>query len=214
MNNNGDGKAVVDHKCGAVIKFDKIAQNITREIVRENESENIVKKVYFNDNIQCPSKKERIYNLLKRNFNPEMKKLINCCIKNGKVYQHQDGDKFMNLGRVNLWALYGDMNETELLCTLLWRSVGDRVKRGDSNNWSKDVMMFEVLFLSTSEHIRYQHYGQEMVKRINSFARSNCYDIISVAAVPNHGAAFWKSNGFTEYFGVGPIEIQRARDQP
>lgn len=48
-----------------------------------------------------------------------------------------------------------------------------------------------------------------MVKHIELNAKGNCYDAISVAAVPEHGQGFWKSNGFKEVTanaGKGSLE--------
>ena len=195
----------IGKQLGSTITMNKDTGELQRNIVNENKSadnddeyENteIAKTLFLNDNVRNELKKLKIYNLFCRNFNPSMKDLIKCGIEGDGKWSYTDdswwGGKThtVKLGDVRLWALYGDYNQNELLCALLWRTVMNK-----DYNW-RAILMFEVLFLSTSEHVRYQHYGQEMVKRIMAFCRSNCYDIVSVAAVPRHGVAFWKKNGF------------------
>ena len=190
-------------KIGSTISMNKDTRQLERNIVNENKSEDeaenqneeITKTLFLNDNVRNDLKKLKIFNLFCRNFNPSMKGLIKCCIEGDQEWIYDDGSSSngkhtVKLGDVRIWALYNDYNQNELLCALIWRTV----MNDDAELYS--LLMFEVLFLSTSEHVRYQHYGQEMVKRIIAFCRSNCYDIITVAAVPRHGVAFWKNNGF------------------
>ena len=90
-----------------------------------------------------------------------------------------------------------DNDDKELLCGLIWRYVN-----GQTQSVNETKLMFEVLFLSTYEHVRYNHYGQKMVKEIELYCIANNYDLISVAAVPGHGESFWASNGFEERHSV------------
>ena len=84
-----------------------------------------------------------------RNFNESMQGLIECALQKNKerVFEYKQWLKTqkVNIGDVGVWALYGDVNDGELLAALIWRRVIE--KRSDD----KERMMFEVLFLSTSE---------------------------------------------------------------
>ena len=190
----------IPNKFSTTITINKDTGQLERNVVNENENKSddkseidTIKSVpdtlFLNDNIMDDLKKSKICNLLCRNFNPSMKDFIKCCVDGGGEYKWNN-DNTVKLDNVRLWALYGDYNQNDLLCALLWRTV-----MSPDDKWPS-IIMFEVLFLSTSEHVRYQHYGQEMVKRIMAFCRSNCYDIVSVAAVPRHGISFWSNNGF------------------
>ena len=59
--------------------------------------------------------------------------------------------------------------------------------------------MFEILFLSSLENVRHENYRAFMVNQIELHYRQNCFDLISVAAVPQQGIGFWKKNGFEKY---------------
>eukprot|EP00483_Globobulimina_turgida_P013524 UN13549 len=126
-----------------------------------------------------------------------MKPLIKACVENKKIFIYKslvyDTDVEINIGDTNIWALYDDMNgkEEELLCALIWRYV-----HGKTTNVNSTRLMFETLFLSTYEHVRFNHYGKQMVKEIELYCIANGYDLMSVAAVPGHGEKFWASNGF------------------
>eukprot|EP01084_Bolivina_argentea_P181310 313146_1 len=198
---------------GSIIKLDKNSGNVSRIINKKsdikiiNNYENVILKKQITSNSQI----EQIYNLLSRNFNNEMNGLIECCMNKQNIFKYMNSNHeiVIDIGNnINLWALYSNTNE--LLCALIWRSV-DGVYTTKSWKWSSsegseitilphNFVMFETLFLSTFENVRYEHYGYEMVKRIELYARSNCIDILSVAAVPGHGVKFWSKNGFEEIY--------------
>eukprot|EP01084_Bolivina_argentea_P077649 140886_1 len=195
-----DNISTYNYNGGAIIKIDKDTNDATRLIVSDNKQDDnennkmilkTKKNLVFNKNVNSSVKKQKIFNLLKRNFNKAMEPIIfDCCLKKDKVSVIVNKKK-IEIGNVNIWALYGDKNENELLCGLIWRSVAATIKE----KIKKNGLMFEVLFLSTSEHVRHEAYGIEMVRKIYNYAIANCYDIISVAAVPNHGMSFWEKNG-------------------
>ena len=147
--------------------------------------------VILRTNIESKTEKKKIFNLFARNFNESMAPLINACIYNQTsfVYKHNDKEIEVNIGDTNVWCLYTSNAENELLCSLIWRYV-------HVDSPQNETLLFEVLFLSTFENVRFQHYGQKMVRQIELYCIQNQYDMMAVAAVPIHGESFWKSNGF------------------
>eukprot|EP01084_Bolivina_argentea_P262437 443787_1 len=138
------------NKKGTTIRLNKDTGKLERIIVNENETDektdNIISKTLFlNENVSDKLKKQKIYNLLCRNFNKSMSSLIKACMDGNTTWS--DGGKLfkskVKLGEVKLWALYGDYNQNDLLCALLWRSV-----LGTGASKYRQILMFEVLFLS------------------------------------------------------------------
>ena len=133
------------------------------------------------------------------------KKFMEKTISKIFYYKTNESDGNINkvkIGNVNIWGLYSnDDNKNELLCALICRCVHTKTDLLNEVN-KKSKLMFEVLFLSTYENIRFRNYGRKMVNYIELYCISNCYDIISVAVVPGHGQSFWKSNGFTIKHGA------------
>merc|ERR1712096_581343 len=120
----------------------------------------------------------------------DMNDLIDACFNIKKdEFEKSTG---VELGdQVRVWCMYeqSDLNQNAL-CGLVWRQVS--VKRSA-------LLMFEILFLATLEHVRHQRYGQRMYCAIERFCLQNCFDLISVAAVPEQGIGFWESNDFTDF---------------
>merc|ERR1719242_26040 len=118
-----------------------------------------------------------------------MAPLISACIygQSSFIYEHNGREIEINIGDTDVWCLY-DVNE-QLLCSLIWRFV-------HIDGPQRETLLFEILFLSTFENVRFNHYGQKMVRQIELYCIQNQYDLMAVAAVPVHGEAFWKSNGF------------------
>merc|ERR1712154_63408 len=120
--------------------------------------------------------------------------LITECIMNNDtkfVYKNDGKEIEVNIGETKLWGLYNMDNGEELICGLLWRFV-----HAQKTVANKTKLMFEILFLSTFENVRFCRFGQEMAKRIELYSVVNGYDLMAVAAVPGHGEKFWESNGF------------------
>eukprot|EP01084_Bolivina_argentea_P262436 443784_1 len=183
---------------GAIIKISKgsnLIERINNRILMNEDKNEIImneKSVYFDIKVlnKPTQKKIAVSNLMKRNFNEDMNDLIDACFGINK----QQFEENMNIklgNNICVWCLYQnyDLNQN-LLCGLVWRKVGVV---------SSKLKMFEIIFLSTFENVRFQKYGQLMHKKIEIFCRQNCIDIMAVAAVPKHGISFWKSNGFKEY---------------
>jgi len=59
--------------------------------------------------------------------------------------------------------------------------------------------MLEVLFLATREDMAHTKVAEEVVDRLLTFAHAETFNVVSVAAVPAQGVAFWSKNGFS-YF--------------
>merc|ERR1712083_299063 len=126
-----------------------------------------------------------------------MEPLIRAAVDGQTQFEYKNGDQgiTVDVGETKIWALYSKDkgNEGELLCALIWRWIN-----GETVKVNRTRLMFEVLFLATSENNRFSHYGQQMVRHIEVYCRANNYDLMAVAAVPVHGVAFWTSNGFKE----------------
>ena len=192
---------------GAVIRRNKDENSLVRtyEDTKENadndDADDAIqqctkrtKSMILRTDIDSEGEREKIYKLMVRNFGEGMEPLIRACVDGKEQFTYKIDDKeiAVNIGETKIWALYSSADD-ELLCALIWRFV-----HGETVVVNKTRLMFEVLFLSTSEHVRFNHYGQEMVRHIELYCRANTYDLIAVAAVPVHGVAFWASNGFTE----------------
>eukprot|EP01084_Bolivina_argentea_P253295 425415_1 len=224
MKNNTINK---DIEHGTVIKLDKNTGNVSRVIDKQFiVDSNNYKNVILETQITSSNKRQQIYNLLTRNFNNSMKRLIECCMNGQCMFEYVINDKqvMIDIGNdVYVWGLYNNMNE--ILCGLIWRKVNGvyttQTWTFSSNTEKMNLLphnfsMFEVLFLSTFENVRYEHYGEEMVKRIELYARQNCFDIISVAAVPGHGVGFWTRNGFEQIYDEKKclcVERKNTRDK-
>eukprot|EP01084_Bolivina_argentea_P130201 229861_1 len=187
LQNNSVSKQFIQHR-GSILKLNKQTGTWIRSVSNNEKNEIRDKNVVLMTDIVSENERDKIRNLLTRNFNESMKDLINCCLDNIEIFVYKNNNEKIqiNIGKTNVWALYlNDKQLMELCCGLIWRSVRRRNK-----------LLFEILFLSTSENIRFQYYGHEMAKRIECYCRENCYDLIAVAAVKGHGESFWSSNGF------------------
>ena len=187
---------------GCVITLSKTDKTVWREYKDDNGDDELTDKgnIILRRNIESNEERQKICNLMERNFNEAMSPLIRACINEEEsfIYKYHDDDIKVDIGKTNIWALYNindatSGNDEELLCALIWRWV-----HGERGGRSNARLMFEVLFLSTYENARFNNYGQKMVKEIELYCIANNYDLMSVAAVPVHGEAFWKSNGFKE----------------
>eukprot|EP01083_Nonionella_stella_P283375 964467_1 len=184
---------------GAVISLNKTDGTVSRQyVVRSTDVEQPKRGVILRTQIESDAEKQKIYNLLTRNFNKSMKSLIKAGVENNKTFVYSRGTKRVKVyvGDTSVWTLYSVDGEEELLCALVWRYVHAKTNRYVHAEVTK--LMFEVLFVSTYEHVRFNHYGQEMVKHMELYCIANGYDLMSVAAVPGHGEAFWQSNGFKD----------------
>merc|ERR1712228_444750 len=182
-------------KCGTIICLNKengkmVRTHLKNDDDKKKENESLTEDIILQTSIESDTEKQKIFNLFSRNFNESMAPLINACIYNQTsfVYKHNDKEIEVNIGDTNVWCLYD--RDNELLCSLIWRYVHI------DGLWKHETLLFEVLFLSTVENIRFHDYGQKMVKQIELYCISNQYDMMAVAAVPIHGESFWKSNGF------------------
>eukprot|EP01084_Bolivina_argentea_P262438 443791_1 len=194
--------ATINKQYGAIIKFNK------EQVIRQSGPKTVYDKLYdivLQKGIQSNYQKKQIRNLLWRNFNDSMAPLIEALLETNPN-KHAFVEKFkirnLNESNIGIWSLY-NKSKTEILCALIWRCIRGQIESCNCHiNYSgngETCVMFEVLFLSTSEHVRHQKIANEMVKRIEVFARLNCYDIISVAAVPNQGISFWSQNAFETF---------------
>merc|ERR1712136_526626 len=212
--NHKDAKMVKSPTKGAVLKIRKEDGGLVRVYEKKEDAENrdddedgnddeddskqpkMQKAVSLKKEIESKSEREKIYKLMIRNFGEGMEPLIRACVDGKEQFMYKCGGNeiTVNIGETRIWALYSDEteDEDELLCVLIWRYV-----HGETVKSHKTRLMFEVLFLSTYEHVRFSHYGREMVRYIEMYCRMNTYDLMAVAAVPVHGVAFWKSNGFS-----------------
>eukprot|EP01084_Bolivina_argentea_P009171 17149_1 len=204
---------------GAVITLNKTDGIRERTFVNNFDDEKKLFKdenIILRTNIVSDIEKQKIYNLLTRNFNESMTPLIRMCIYNDNYdkefsYKHDKKDIVVNIGDTNIWCLYGiddeNIHNEQLLCALIWRYV-----HGESTNQTSTHLMFEVLFLSVYENVRFNHYGQQMVKQIELYCIANDYDLMTVAAVPGHGENFWKFNGFEmKHYAVKSNEKNEER---
>ena len=159
----------------------------------ENKDEMKFKETFIDFHVGDSEKKHVVSNLMKRNFHKDMHSLIDDCVNNPDIYN------------THIWGLY-DKNDNddynELLCGLIWRDIQ-----------ATEMRMFEVLFLSTSEHVRHNKYGSEMYKHIERYALQNCIQILSVAAVPMHGIKFWENNGFEQYVAPNQTKKDDKKDR-
>ena len=194
-------------KSGAVIYLNKNDGNVIRTHLKNDDDEKqLTEDIMLRTSIESETEKKKIFNLFARNFNESMAPLISACIYNQTsfVYKHDGKEIEVNIGDANVWCLY-DANE-QLLCSLIWRFV-------HIDGPQRETLLFEVLFLSTFENVRFNHYGQRMVKHIELYCIQNQYDIMAVAAVPVHGEAFWKSNGFELRHNAPTSDKEKMKDK-
>ena len=200
---------------GCIMTLRKTDQTVVREYKDNNDNDANEQKntenIILRTNIESNEERQKIGNLMERNFNEGMSPLIRASVKGEKsfIYKYEDKDIKVNIGETNIWGLYRVNDETfgndeELLCGLIWRWVHGARRH-------KSRLMFEVLFLSTYENVRFNRYGQQMVSKIELYCIANGYDLISVAAVPGHGESFWKSNGFKEKHSA-PLSKDRHKE--
>jgi len=76
-----------------------------------------------------------------------------------------------------------------IIASLVWRCVC--VTQNELIN-----RMLEVLFLACHESYRHTNISSSLIDRLINYARFNYFSIITVAAVPYQGIAFWEKNGF------------------
>merc|ERR1712083_1145075 len=140
-----------------------------------------------------------------------MEPLIRAAVDGQTQFEYKNGDQgiTVDVGETKIWALYSrdKGNEGELLCALIWRWIN-----GETVKVNRTRLMFEILFLATSENNRFNHYGQQMVRYIEVYCRANNYDLMAVAAVPVHGVAFWTANGF-EMKHAAPSMVEADDDK-
>merc|ERR1719419_164399 len=119
------------------------------ESVEEADSREQTDSVVLRKNIVSDGETQKICKLLIRNFGAEMEPLIRACIDGQThfVYQRGGDDIVVEIGETKLWALYSKDQHNELLCALIWRFV-----HGQTVQVNADKLMFEILFLATSEH--------------------------------------------------------------
>lgn len=96
-----------------------------------------------------------------------------------------------NLNSCRLWCAMHV--ERGLVGALLWRCVCTDSKGGFG------ARMLEVLFLATREDMANIRVAEEVVSELLTYARVNSFDLLSVAAVPAQGIAFWTNNGLSQF---------------